>query len=257
MQRVALLRGPRQPMTTPARTQHRKSDIVTQKYFDRREMLMLHDMFRREFGLMPGLVRRVDVGDRDRPEIIAAHIRGVSAILHHHHVGEDAHNWPVLLERCADKVAPLVELMESQHEAVAQLGRGVDEALVRWTAEPSAGSREALAVALDALLPALKEHLAAEEQHVVPLMEQHITAAEWNEMVRKGSADVDQKSLPLSFGMLMYEGDPEIVDAAIAGVSANLSPEAGASIRKLAMEAFAAHSELIHGTTTPPRSSEL
>jgi hypothetical protein len=58
-------------------------------HFDGREMLILHDMFRREFALMPGLVRGVAAGDRERAQVIAAHITYVSTILHHRHHGKD------------------------------------------------------------------------------------------------------------------------------------------------------------------------
>jgi hemerythrin-like domain-containing protein len=221
-------------------------------HFDGREMLMLHDSFRREFALLPGLVRGVAAGDQQRVEVIAEHISFVSTILHHHHHGEDAHVWPLLVERCAGECAALVGLMEAQHEDVARIGREIDEGLRAWGGA-AAGAQEALAGALARLVPVLRGHLAAEEEHVVPLMEQYITAAEWNEIVEKEAADVDPASLPLSFGMLMYEGDPEVVDAAIATMPEPVRPV----IRALAARAFAEHSLLIHKTATPPRSTEL
>jgi hypothetical protein len=52
--------------------------------------------------------------------------------------------------------------------------------------------------------------------------------------------------------MLMYEGDPQSVEQAIA----ILPKEARPIVKQLAPEAFAAHSQQIHGTTTPPRSTE-
>jgi hemerythrin-like domain-containing protein len=223
-----------------------------ERHFDGREMLMLHDSFRREFALMPGLVRGVAAGDRERAQVIAAHITGVSTILHHHHHGEDVHVWPLLMERCAGECAPLVELMEAQHEDVARIGREIDEGLRAWNGAAT-GPQEALAAALVRFLPVLRGHLAAEEEHVVPLMEQYITAAEWNEFVQKEAAGVDPASAALGFGMLMYEGDPEVVDAAIA----NVPEPVRAVIRELATQAFAEHSLLVHGTATPPRSTEL
>ena len=39
-----------------------------------REMLMVHNAFRREFGLTPALVRGVADGDRQRAETLADHI---------------------------------------------------------------------------------------------------------------------------------------------------------------------------------------
>jgi hemerythrin-like domain-containing protein len=221
-------------------------------HFDGRQMLMLHDSFRREFGLMPGLVRGVTADDRERAQVIAAHVVFVSTILHHHHHGEDVDVWPLLVERCAAECAPLTELMEAQHEDIARIGREIDDGLRAW-AGAAAGPREAPAAALARLVPVLRGHLAAEEEHVVPLMEQHITAAEFNDIVEKEAADVDPATFPLGFGMLMYEGDPEVVDAAIA----TMPEPVRAVIREQAARAFAEHSRLVHGTATPPRSTEL
>ena len=60
--------------------------VEEQLHFDGGEMLMLHDVFRREFALMPALVRGVAVGDHNRAQIITDHIERVSALLHHHHL---------------------------------------------------------------------------------------------------------------------------------------------------------------------------
>ncbi|WP_433286156.1 hemerythrin domain-containing protein [Pseudonocardia sp. CA-142604] len=226
---------------------------TSEAHFDRREMLMPHDMFRREFTLMPRLVRDVAAGDAARAQIVADHITGVSTVLHHHHRGEDEQGWPLLLERGQAEAAPLLELMERQHKEIEDAASEVDTATRVWRASAASPDRDALAGAIDRLLPLLTGHMRTEEEHVVPLMERYITAAEWNRMVQAGSADVDPESLPLAFGMAMYEGDPEIVDAAIA----NMPPDARTIIRKLAVDAFAAHSERIHGTATPPRSTEL
>ncbi|GII28251.1 hemerythrin domain-containing protein [Planotetraspora mira] len=227
--------------------------IAAASHFDGREMYMLHNMFRREFALMPGLVRAVAAGDHERARIVAGHIEGVATVLHHHHHSEDEHVWPLLLERVPEDLAPVVRLMESQHEEVARTAAEIDEAIAAWRGSAGPEPREALADVLDRFLPLLKEHLGVEEEHVVPLMEKHITITEWNRMVQAGAADVDPESLPLGFGMLMYEGDPEIVELAIS----NMPPEARSVIGPLAAQAFAAHSELIHGTPTPPRSTEL
>ncbi|WP_405888789.1 hemerythrin domain-containing protein [Streptomyces sp. NBC_01136] len=221
--------------------------------FDGREMSMLHDMFRREFALMPGLVRAVAQGDHERVAVVSSHIGNVSTDLHHHHVGEDMFVWPLLLERCADECGPLVNLMENQHEAVAALVDEVAESLAAWRGSFAFGDQEALAGALDRLIPVLKEHLHAEEEHVVPLMEKHIPAAEWDEIVQKGAVNADPDTMPLTFGMLMYEADAEVVENAIA----KMPPEVQPIIRRIAPQAYATHAQLIHGTPTPPRSTEM
>jgi hypothetical protein len=53
--------------------------------------------------------------------------------------------------------------------------------------------------------------------------------------------------------MLMYEGDPEIVEHALAGLPAELRP----AIREQAVAAFAEHALQVHGTATPLRSVDL
>jgi hemerythrin-like domain-containing protein len=224
------------------------------RHFHSSEMLIVHDMFRREFTLMPGLVRGVEAGDRDRAQIIGDHIEGATGALHTHHVLEDDNVWPLLRDRCGESVAPLVELMEGQHHQIAGLIPQVDEALSVWRDSPTAESRQALVDDLDRLIPALKEHLSTEEDRVVPLMEQHITAAEWREFLEMESAAVDPEHLPLILGMLLYEGNPESVEQFIATMSADAGPVV---IRQLAASTFAAHSQRVHGTATPPRSTEL
>ena len=58
---------------------------------DIRDMYMAHGMFRREFGLVPGLIRAVPEGDLERSRVVGRHIDLLSRILHAHHEGEDAH----------------------------------------------------------------------------------------------------------------------------------------------------------------------
>lgn len=86
-----------------------------------------------------------------------------------------------------------------------------------------------------------------------PLAEKYVTAAEWARMVGAEGAEMPQEMLPLAFGLVMYEGDPEVVDEALSQMPAEARPV----IRQLASEAFASHSERVHGTTTPPRSTEV
>ncbi|TDD48529.1 hemerythrin domain-containing protein [Nonomuraea terrae] len=72
---------------------------MTMPLADASDMFVVHTMFRREFGSMPGLVRGVAAGDERRAEVVAGHVALINGVLHHHHAGEDAHVWPRLLER--------------------------------------------------------------------------------------------------------------------------------------------------------------
>ena len=84
-------------------------------------------------------------------------------------------------------------------------------------------------------------------------MEQHITADEWDAMVAEGAAAGDPAALPLSFGMLMYEGDPAVIERALG----NLPATARGVVRSRAAESFSQHARRVYGTPTPLRSNEL
>lgn len=56
-------------------------------------------------------------------------------------------------------------------------------------------------------------------------------------------------NVPLASGMIMEEADPGVFDRAVAG-----EPQ---EMRRMAQEAYVAHSRLINGTPTPPRSTEM
>jgi hypothetical protein len=219
--------------------------------FDRREMLMVHAALRREFALLPAAVRATRATDEARKTFVAGHIAGLLALLQHHHESEDAHIWPLLRDRCPDTAASF-DLMENQHDQLAAAVTGIREDLERWQADQTADHHDALTDRVMRVAPLLNEHLTAEEQQILPLMERHVTAAEWDAMVQAGAAGADPAQMVLHFGMLMYEGDPETVEHALAGLPADLRP----LIREQAVTAFAEHSVLIHGTATPPRSDD-
>lgn len=82
-----------------------------------------------------------------------------------------------------------------------------------------------------------------------PLIEKYVTAAEWNRMVEEGAAGFPPERMPLLLGFMMYEGDREAIQLAIDQMPPELRPVIGG----IAGEAFATHSELVHGTLTPPR----
>jgi hemerythrin-like domain-containing protein len=223
-----------------------------QPHFDRSEMLMIHNMFRREFALMPRLVGAVIAGEHDRAQIIGDHVQTVTDLLHQHHTHEDENIWPLLLDRCGESVAPLAGLMHRQHQQVATLLHEIHAALSIWRDAVTVESRDALADLLGRLIPALKEHLSTEEDRVVPLMEQYITVAEWHPPMGSELA-ADPAQFALIAGLLMYEGDPHSIDQYVAAMPADARP----GIRQLAAKTFADHCQRVHGTATPPRSTDL
>ena len=159
-----------------------------------REMVMVHTGLRREFGHLPRLVRGVFDGARGRAEIVADHIELISLAIKEHHGGEDRVVWPRLLERCPAEIAPLVHAMESDHERIAVLLGDPTTQVPAWRADANAASRDAMLRTLEGLLPLLRTHLDEEVKYVLPLVEKHITADEWDAMVAAGAATFPRTS---------------------------------------------------------------
>jgi len=189
--------------------------MTTSTGIDTREMIVVHTAFRRELGAAPALVRGVAAGDSDRAQVVGDHVELLLDMLHHHHVGEDELLWPKLLQRVPEELAPTVLLMESQHALIAAEREAAQAALPSWRAAAAVPVRERLAGALERMHPLLVEHLAAEEQQILPLAARALSQEEWDELGERGMASVPKAKLPMVFGMLMAEGEPEVLRAMI------------------------------------------
>ena len=226
--------------------------MITDPLADARDMFAAHTMFRREFGLMPGLVRAVTAADHQRAAVVVDHIALVVNVLQGHHLGEDEHIWPRLRERGTGEIASIVGVMADQHQVIHHGLLQVEEALTAWHDSASAETREALAVAIDQLLPVMKEHLALEEERVVPLIEKYLTDAEYALLAQEQGAGAPPDKLPTMFGMFMYETEPAVIDMVVSHLPAAVQPV----IKHLGTQAYAAYAKEIYGTATPARSTD-
>ncbi|GAA0426524.1 hypothetical protein Acor_79610 [Acrocarpospora corrugata] len=216
---------------------------------DVRMMRVAHSSFRRELGLSPAAIRAVPGGNRRRTSIVADHATLFLSLLHHHHTIEDDLLWAALLERVPAELAPLVQVMQSQHERVAALLDQAHAALGDWRRTTSAPDGEALAVVLSDLCTALFEHLHAEETHLLPIMARHITPEEWEEFTVQGMSSIPRRLMFLGFGMMLYEGDPEAIELELRKLPAPLRH----LLPPLGRRAFRRYARRVHGTPTPPR----
>ncbi|MGQ5261593.1 hemerythrin domain-containing protein [Micromonospora sp. ZYX-F-536] len=214
---------------------------------DVRDMYMVHIMFRREFGLLPQLVRDVRPGDVKRAEVVGAHAALMCQQLHLHHEGEDMFLWPLLAGRGGAEATAIVPTMQAQHHAIEEAYAAVVALLPDWRRTAREGSE--LADALERLRAVTTEHMAMEEAEILPLAKRHVTAAEWAKLGEHGLRDTPKKRLPLSFGMAMYEGDPEVIKAVLA----HAPLPARLLMPVMAPRVYAAHAKRVHGTATPPR----
>jgi hemerythrin-like domain-containing protein len=214
-----------------------------------REMYLVHDTFRREFGLLPAVIRSVEDGDAKQAGVVADHYAVIRAVLYAHHHGEDERAWPMLIARGPQEATAVARAMETQHEELDKIVTEVTAGLASWRETANQEQGVVIADAAARLSRTLNEHLAEEEEQALPLMEKYITEAEWNQGVEKGVGYVTPDQAMLFLGMMMYEGEAD----AVREVIAHMPPDAQPVIGDLATTAFAQHSELVYGTSTPPR----
>src|SRR5262245_32328645 len=108
---------------------------------DVRDMYMAHTMFRREFRLLPQLIRDVAPGDTRRATIVADHAEMICLALEAHHEGEDLLLWPKLLERGGAASAAIVPMIEKQHLGIHDALVEVRNLLPAWRASGRDGER--------------------------------------------------------------------------------------------------------------------
>ena len=173
-----------------------------------REMPIIHRIFRRQFAEVRGLVPEVSSADAARVEAVAGHLDFLLEGLHMHHTTEDDHVWPKLLDR-AGLDAPLVERMAEQHQQIDASVCVVREALSVWRAEPTSESSSTLVARLGEFLGVLEGHLDEEEQVVVPLIDRHLTDAEWQEVGERGFEKFTPAQRWIALGQMVEVATPE------------------------------------------------
>ncbi len=170
-------------------------------------MAWVHQVYRREFGLAPSLVRGASVGDRDRSARLAEHITDMALSLQEHHQNEDSILWPPLFERTAAD-SSVVQRMEQEHEELHKLLVRTFELADSWRDDPSAENRDALAGHLDRLSAASNDHMADEEKNLMPLVRQHITQEEWQEFETRGAESIAPEKALMFLGMGLEDATP-------------------------------------------------
>ena len=173
-----------------------------------REMVVVHKMFRREFGNGSAWVRRVAAGDTAQAQRVTAHMEVTFDALHHHHEAEDIHLWPLLRQRAADHGA-LLDDMEHQHEGIDPALAKARDAGSAWAATADEASREAFAAALDEMVGPLMAHLDQEEAEILPLAQRLLSEDEWSKLGEHAVAAAPKKALLRGFGGILEDATPE------------------------------------------------
>ncbi len=122
------------------------------------------------------------------PATVLAGWDAFRAQLGNHHGAEDDDLWPVLRRELSDPAELAgVDAMVAEHQQIPAALADVDAAL--------RGQRE-LAAPVEHLATVVLDHLAHEEREVLPLIEQHLTTAQWQAFLHKERARRSPRERP-------------------------------------------------------------
>ena len=145
-----------------------------------RDLVAVHDHLRGELAQLRDLIAQVAAGSIDpgaaRSEIskltmrqnqwtVGAYCESYCRLVGLHHTLEDTALFPGL-SRMDSRLAPVVDRLHSEHEAIAGVLSRIDAALVAMVTDPVTGM-PALRAATDLLTDALLSHLSYEEHQLL------------------------------------------------------------------------------------------
>ncbi|MFK0254050.1 hemerythrin domain-containing protein [Streptomyces sp. NPDC090445] len=191
-------------------------------------------------GLLAGLASAGRPVPAGRAAAIAAYVHRYHAVVRGHHHGEDRVLWPLVLDAvpdAADTVAGLVRFADD-HEALDALQAACDTAADRFAADPDGCARE-LAGLLARQRDLLARHVAAEEEHLFPLITGRVPGAAYA-AAEAGIRSADRAADPAwARGWLLSHATPGELHRLLPGGSAD-----PAAVRPL-LRAYADEAEAV------------
>lgn len=146
-------------------------------------MWVMHRGFRRDLGRFARAAAATPVEDRATWRLLYDRWRLFATVLHHHHTGEDAGLWPLLMEKvdAAGDAAgrATLEAMAAEHGDIDPLLAACSVGFARLAGTADAVARTALVRDLDASRDHLERHLAHEERDAMAILQRHLQHADW------------------------------------------------------------------------------
>lgn len=147
-------------------------------------MWVMHHGFRRDLAAFSSAAATTPVADRATWRALADRWRLFATLLHHHHSGEDAGLWPLLLAKvdaAGDANARrTLEAMAAEHAGIDPLLESCAADFRVLAARGDDDVRDHLAGTLVAAREHLGRHLAHEERDAMAILQAHLEQADWD-----------------------------------------------------------------------------
>ena len=103
----------------------------------------------------------------------------------------------------------LMDRMDAQHAQVNDAVAAISAELPAWTASADVAAGERMAARIEATMPTLIDHLAEEEQKLLPIVAVTLTQNEWDALGKHGMS-----AIPLTRRLIILGHITEETDAA-------------------------------------------
>lgn len=177
-------------------------------------MIVLHRYYRAHLAQAPALVNGLVAGNQPRIRLILGHVYAVVRGFENHNRDEDDLLWPLLRDRIGTPEPTL--RMQDQHRDLESLTARTREALSDLFADPELSSQDSTVKLLTELAAAADAHMTDEEQLVLPLAADHLTAADWAEYFVRGISKMDKAQRRYAYGAMLAFCTPEERKLALA-----------------------------------------
>ncbi len=183
-------------------------------------MRALHSALRRDLSRLQAVASQLH-GSTPAPATVLAGWDALRDQLDNHHAAEDEDLWPVLRRKLTDPTQlATVDAMVEEHQHIPAALADVDAAL-------RAGGD--LTTPVERLSAVVRDHLEHEEREVLPLLEQHLTRAEWRAFLVTERGRRSPRERPEFLTWILDDADGQ--DA--AAVLAELPPPARLVYRRV------------------------
>src|SRR3954466_12619392 len=132
---------------------------------------VIHAAVRRDLGRLSSALATAPDSDKARARQLHVAYANLHDQLKHHHEGEDTHVFPFLAR--VEGAGELVEVMESEHQAMADALAGARTAMDTYASTGSAGDAHAARDAGARANIVVERHLDHEENDLEPLLLPH------------------------------------------------------------------------------------
>src|SRR4051812_38288574 len=170
---------------------------------------VLHQVVRREWRLLGELAGWAPAREPERTATLTRHAHLIGRVLLHHHIGERDAVWPALLRAVpADRSAAVHTLVDDWTARCARIDhmlRDVSTAARQWQVTGVPHARDAFAPACIDLADALDAQTADEEDLLLPLLGEHLSAGDWAVIARSSHCRLSGREQLLVLGLALED----------------------------------------------------